>query len=193
MHSEQRHLSTPNLIGRSNLSTCVCVFPCCVRSMKQHFTVLSQYEALHGLKESKSSPELHARSSAGGLVSHASHSLEPISDTDRILSLQMALKCADLGHLAAPLDVHLKWVRALEAEFFQQGDEERAAGLPISPLCDSTKEGVTKSQGKALQHASLSHRIIGRLEAEPQCKQLRNPCRHSCGLLRHIHACTMHA
>lgn len=59
---------------------------------------------------------------------------------------QLALKCADLGHLAAALPVHLKWVSALEAEFFAQGDEERARSMPISPLCDRTKEGITKSQ-----------------------------------------------
>ncbi len=63
-----------------------------------------------------------------------------------VLRSQVALKCSDLGHLAAPLSVHLKWVSALEAEFFAQGDEERARGMAISPLCDSTKEGVTKSQ-----------------------------------------------
>ena len=34
----------------------------------------------------------------------------------------------------------------LEEEFFQQGDKERAAGLPISPLMDRNKDGVTKAQ-----------------------------------------------
>lgn len=63
-----------------------------------------------------------------------------------MLSLQMALKISDLGHIAAPLALHLKWVAALEQEFFLQGDAERSLGLPISPLCDRTKEGVTKSQ-----------------------------------------------
>ncbi|KAJ9521275.1 hypothetical protein QJQ45_022997, partial [Haematococcus lacustris] len=61
-------------------------------------------------------------------------------------ALQMALKCSDLGHLAAPLPVHLAWVSRLEAEFFAQGDAERAQGLTISPLCDRTKQGITKSQ-----------------------------------------------
>ncbi|KAJ9530363.1 hypothetical protein QJQ45_000734 [Haematococcus lacustris] len=70
----------------------------------------------------------------------------PVSDHDKVLSLQMALKCSDLGHLAAPLPVHLAWVSRLEAEFFAQGDAERAQGLPISPLCDRTKQGITKSQ-----------------------------------------------
>ncbi|GFH21001.1 3'5'-cyclic nucleotide phosphodiesterase [Haematococcus lacustris] len=72
--------------------------------------------------------------------------LQPLSEQDKLISLQMALKCSDLGHLAAPLPVHLAWVSRLEAEFFLQGDVERADGLPLSPLCDRTKQGITKSQ-----------------------------------------------
>ena len=37
--------------------------------------------------------------------------LEPVDEAERMLSLQMALKCADLGHAAESLDVHLLWVR----------------------------------------------------------------------------------
>jgi hypothetical protein len=67
--------------------------------------------------------------------------------------LQVALKCADLGHLAEELAVHKRWVRCLEEEFFLQGDREKAGGLPISPLFDRDKPGVTKSQvTKALAH-----------------------------------------
>ena len=55
-------------------------------------------------------------------------------------------KCADLGHLTASREVHRRWVTRLETEFFAQGDREREALLPISPLMDRTKEGVTKSQ-----------------------------------------------
>jgi cAMP-specific phosphodiesterase 4/high affinity cAMP-specific and IBMX-insensitive 3',5'-cyclic phosphodiesterase 8 len=58
----------------------------------------------------------------------------------------MALKCADLGHLTASRETHKRWVTRLESEFFNQGDRERQALLPISPLMDRTKEGVTKSQ-----------------------------------------------
>ncbi|EFJ53060.1 3'5'-cyclic nucleotide phosphodiesterase, partial [Volvox carteri f. nagariensis] len=38
------------------------------------------------------------------------------------------------------------WLAALEEEFFLQGDRERALGLPISPLFDRAKQGVSKSQ-----------------------------------------------
>jgi hypothetical protein len=43
-----------------------------------------------------------------------------------------------------------RWVDRLEEEFFLQGDKERVAGLPISPLFDRTKKGVSKSQVRRL-------------------------------------------
>ena len=61
----------------------------------------------------------------------------------------MALKCSDLGHTGAALPVHLRWVSALEEEFFRQGDAERMAGMPISPLFDRNKQGISKSQVSA--------------------------------------------
>jgi hypothetical protein len=48
--------------------------------------------------------------------------------------------------LCDPTHVHLRWVAALEEEFFRQGDVERASGLPVTPLFDRTKPGVSKSQ-----------------------------------------------
>jgi hypothetical protein len=42
------------------------------------------------------------------------------------LALAVALKCADLGNLAAANDVHKRWVAQLEEEYFQQ--------VPISVL-----------------------------------------------------------
>jgi hypothetical protein len=58
----------------------------------------------------------------------------------------VALKCADLGHTCASPPVHRRWVAGLQEEFFAQGDRERAAGLPISPLMDRAKAGIIKSQ-----------------------------------------------
>ena len=62
--------------------------------------------------------------------------------------LQVALKCSDLSHLACTPEVHGQWVGKLSEEFFQQGDQEQALGLPISPLMDRTKttECMAKSQ-----------------------------------------------
>eukprot|EP00798_Chlamydomonas_sp_ICE-L_P002632 gene2632-5005_t len=58
----------------------------------------------------------------------------------------MALKSADLGHLACARPVHHKWVRFLEEEFFIQGDQEKLKELQVSPLMDRLKNGITKSQ-----------------------------------------------
>ena len=58
----------------------------------------------------------------------------------------MAMKCADLGHLASAEKVHLQWVSLLEEEMFRQGDMEKAKGYPVSPLMDRSKTGITRSQ-----------------------------------------------
>ncbi|KAJ9514582.1 hypothetical protein QJQ45_016330 [Haematococcus lacustris] len=80
------------------------------------------------------------------LEPHEQLQLEIQDDELRILVLQMALKCADLGHLAHSRDVHRRWVTLLEEELFLQGDQERALGFPVSALMDRTKGGITKSQ-----------------------------------------------
>ncbi|KAL3145886.1 putative 3',5'-cyclic phosphodiesterase pde-3 [Trebouxia sp. C0009 RCD-2024] len=60
---------------------------------------------------------------------------------------KMLVKCADIGHLAAAPRIHKRWATLLEDEFFIQGDKEKAAGLPVSPLMDrSMKGGMTRSQ-----------------------------------------------
>ena len=64
----------------------------------------------------------------------------------RLLVWKMALKCADLGHIAREEAVHRQWVCLLEEEMFRQGDLEKARGYPVSPLMDRCKDGVTRSQ-----------------------------------------------
>ncbi|KAG2433962.1 hypothetical protein HYH02_012506 [Chlamydomonas schloesseri] len=78
---------------------------------------------------------------------HSESAPMPQDEAERSLALQIALKAADIGHLAGALPVHCRWLGVLEEEFFRQGDRERALGLPISPLFDRTKQGVSKSQG----------------------------------------------
>ena len=58
----------------------------------------------------------------------------------------MVLKMADIGHLMAAEDVHMKWVEGLTEEFFAQGDDEKRQGLPVSFLMDRDKPGVSSSQ-----------------------------------------------
>jgi len=70
----------------------------------------------------------------------------PTSAKDATLLLQMAIKCADLGHLALSWNIHKKWVALLEEEFFAQGDEEKNRGHPVSFLMDRDQPGCSKTQ-----------------------------------------------
>mmetsp|Transcript_29009 Transcript_29009/g.75040 ORF Transcript_29009/g.75040 Transcript_29009/m.75040 type:complete len:974 (+) Transcript_29009:37-2958(+) len=82
----------------------------------------------------------------GSSTSGNRESPSSLDESQKLLLLQIALKCADLGHVAEDHDVHIRWVHALEEEFYRQGDREKAAKLPVSPLFDRDKPGVTKSQ-----------------------------------------------
>ena len=64
----------------------------------------------------------------------------------------MALKCADVSHLAAEPALHQKWAACLEEELFRQGDLERAKNMMVSPLMDrhSSAGGITRTQAGEL-------------------------------------------
>ncbi|GAX75319.1 hypothetical protein CEUSTIGMA_g2764.t1 [Chlamydomonas eustigma] len=91
-------------------------------------------------------------------------------DDSRLLAMQMLLKTADLGHMAGPLNAHQIWVQKLEKEMFKQGDEERALGLPVSPLMDrDSGKGVTKSQTGFLNFVALPlYKVMA--QAFPDCE-----------------------
>ncbi len=48
------------------------------------------------------------------------------------------LQIADISHPTKPWELHLEWTKRCMAEFFQQGDREKAAGLTVSSLMDRT-------------------------------------------------------
>ncbi|KAG2484564.1 hypothetical protein HYH03_016610 [Edaphochlamys debaryana] len=127
--------------------------------MKQHFAMIAQYKAvrrpmMEGESTSRGiSPS--ERNTGGGRAPDAAADAPagngptgpaPLDEAERLLTLQMCLKAADLGHLGSELEVHKRWLAALEEEFFLQGDREKALGLPISPLFDRSKQGASKSQ-----------------------------------------------
>ncbi|GLI71323.1 hypothetical protein VaNZ11_016483 [Volvox africanus] len=132
--------------------------------MKQHFAIMSHFTTVHRLGAANSvTPSLLSGTERRRSSSNASsmNSLVhggsgcpveidkiviPLDENERILSLQMALKCSDLGHVSASLPVHCRWVQLLEEEFFRQGDMEKQHSLPVSPLFDRCKPGITKSQ-----------------------------------------------
>lgn len=98
--------------------------------MSRHFDMLSQFETQivqnRELRANKSPQELWLA----------------MCDDQRRLVLQIAIKVADLGHLALPMDIHSVWLERLQEEFFDQGDREKAAGLRPSPLMDRDLPGL---------------------------------------------------
>jgi hypothetical protein len=67
---------------------------------------------------------------------------------DKVLRMQLAIKCADVGHPSRGLELHLKWSARISEEFFNQGDLEKSQGMKISPMCDRTVSPATYPQGQ---------------------------------------------
>lgn len=55
----------------------------------------------------------------------------------KLLLLQMIIKCADISNPARPFPLAKYWAEIVQQEFYMQGQAEREAGLPISPFMDS--------------------------------------------------------
>jgi hypothetical protein len=84
--------------------------------------------------------------SEGASFNEALDGFAPSGPQEAVLLLQMAMKCADLGHLSLSWDVHNEWLRRLEEEMFAQGDLELSRGMPPSFLMDRAKPGASSSQ-----------------------------------------------
>eukprot|EP01056_Protomagalhaensia_sp_Gyna25_P005550 Protomagalhaensia_sp_Gyna_25__5549@NODE_755_length_2687_cov_148_141239_g593_i0_p1_GENE_NODE_755_length_2687_cov_148_141239_g593_i0NODE_755_length_2687_cov_148_141239_g593_i0_p1_ORF_typecomplete_len328_score50_88PDEase_I/PF00233_19/1_8e25_NODE_755_length_2687_cov_148_141239_g593_i033986 len=69
----------------------------------------------------------------------------------------MCIKAGDLASSACSWIVHQDWCFRVVEEFYRQGEEEKALGLPISPLCDRTKHRTEypKSQMGFIEFVSL--------------------------------------
>ncbi|ORX71677.1 HD-domain/PDEase-like protein, partial [Anaeromyces robustus] len=65
---------------------------------------------------------------------------------DKLLLLNVFIKCADVGNPVKPLDLYLLWVKMISEEFFQQGDEEAKRGMIISPYMDRKCENIPDNQ-----------------------------------------------
>ncbi|GAX79173.1 hypothetical protein CEUSTIGMA_g6613.t1 [Chlamydomonas eustigma] len=111
--------------------------------MKQHFSLSSLFNTK--FSSTTETAVGHATVVRRSLMS--SRDLSAGLDGElRSLVLQIAMKCADLGALAAARKVHVQWVQRLEEEFFRQGDQEHRLSLQKSPLMDRSKDGLSKAQ-----------------------------------------------
>ncbi|GIL81201.1 hypothetical protein Vretifemale_10265, partial [Volvox reticuliferus] len=96
--------------------------------MKQHFSLLSHFSTVHRLASFNKNSSFgggvgYGQAGASAMHAEARTSLDvavvststpsmrdlapkPLDETERVLSLQMVIKAADLGHLGEGLDVH---------------------------------------------------------------------------------------
>ncbi|KAF2071837.1 hypothetical protein CYY_006854 [Polysphondylium violaceum] len=65
---------------------------------------------------------------------------------DKLLLMQIAIKCADVSNPSKPWDLYKEWADRVMEEFYRQGDEERKRGMDISAFMDRNKPATTKCQ-----------------------------------------------
>jgi hypothetical protein len=69
-----------------------------------------------------------------------------LEEADRRIVLSCTLRAADLAYHAMPLEEHTVWVERLVEEYAQQGDDEKALGMTISPMCDRKSQNIPSMQ-----------------------------------------------
>lgn len=58
------------------------------------------------------------------------------SANDQLMLLSMLLHSMDVSNVARPWIVSRKWLELVNIEFYAQGDSERSAGIPVTPIMD---------------------------------------------------------
>eukprot|EP01112_Ceratiomyxa_fruticulosa_P008300 TRINITY_DN214_c0_g1_i1.p1 TRINITY_DN214_c0_g1~~TRINITY_DN214_c0_g1_i1.p1 ORF type:complete len:745 (+),score=137.62 TRINITY_DN214_c0_g1_i1:217-2451(+) len=76
----------------------------------------------------------------------AGNGFDPKDRKDRLLLLQLAVKCADISNPTKAPYLCNRWASCVMEEFYRQGDEERRQGMPISSFMDRTKPAEAKCQ-----------------------------------------------
>eukprot|EP01061_Rhynchopus_euleeides_P008928 TRINITY_DN18069_c1_g3_i1.p1 TRINITY_DN18069_c1_g3~~TRINITY_DN18069_c1_g3_i1.p1 ORF type:complete len:585 (+),score=168.44 TRINITY_DN18069_c1_g3_i1:36-1790(+) len=89
---------------------------------------------------------------------------EPPS-TNKLLRMQILLKCADISNLSKPTHMAEKWGTLVQEEFYCQGDKERQLGMEVTPIFDRTRDvsGTDGSLGFLRALALPLYELVGKL------------------------------
>lgn len=76
---------------------------------------------------------------------------------DVLFSFVFLCSCCWCYFLLAPChanrhDIHIQWTHRIADEFYEQGDEERRLGMPISPFMDRKNPQLAKLQESFINH-----------------------------------------
>ncbi|KFM58741.1 cGMP-inhibited 3',5'-cyclic phosphodiesterase A, partial [Stegodyphus mimosarum] len=75
-----------------------------------------------------------------------------MSETDRLLAMEMCIKLADINGPCKRHDIHVQWTYRIAEEFYEQGDEEANLGLQVSPFMDRKNPQLAKLQESFINH-----------------------------------------
>ncbi|KAJ1371606.1 cGMP-specific 3',5'-cGMP phosphodiesterase 3 [Parelaphostrongylus tenuis] len=81
-----------------------------------------------------------------------SSEMELMNESDRVLMAKMVIKMADINSPTKPYTLHRQWTDRICEEFYEQGDEERRRGMPITPYMDRSDAQVAKLQDSFIAH-----------------------------------------
>lgn len=65
---------------------------------------------------------------------------------DRQLVMDIAIKCGDVNNASKSTAICVQWADKIMTEFFNQGDQERSKGLPVSMFMDRETTVIAKCQ-----------------------------------------------
>lgn len=69
-----------------------------------------------------------------------------VEDNEVSQLFKSIVHAADMSNPMKPVRIYKQWIQRVIAEFWQQGDEERRRGVPISMMCDRETANVAKGQ-----------------------------------------------
>lgn len=105
--------------------------------MVHHFAMVSQVEVFYELHSEAIRANTPPREDAESLYQ---------SNEDRLFVLGLVLHSADISNAVKPFGICRKWADCVLGEFFSQGDKEREASMPVSPMMDraTTSRGLSQ-------------------------------------------------
>jgi hypothetical protein len=97
---------------------------------------------------------------------------------ERLLLLQVLLKCSDISNVVRPCEVYQKWAFRVADEFFAQGDREKNLGMQVAPMMDREMASIPEMQGNFIEFVAAP--LFRLLTTEfPQMQELLTNLEHN--------------
>jgi len=73
-------------------------------------------------------------------------------EEDIVVAGETLMRTSDIAHCVLPWEQHKEWSYRVLCEFFEQGDEEKEMGIPVSPLCERKDCKIASGQSFFIDH-----------------------------------------